>query len=232
MWEPLEFEVDPNYEYINDNKMFKICSNVLYYLIAAPIIYLISKIMYGLKVEGKENLKSVEGAAISISNHIHIIDCAMIGLEIFPKRIYYTALDSSFKMPIIRYIVKLLNALPISNNISSKRKLMLAVDELLEKNQIVHFYPEASLWPYYRKIRKFKNGAFEIATRNHVPVIPMVFTYREPTGIRRYIKKKPFITLNILEPIYPDNNLPRKERIEDLKYRAYEKMNAKNEFSS
>lgn len=225
MWQPLEFKIDDNYQFINEKPFLKTCSNILYYLIAAPIIFIISKLILGLKIEGKENIEDFDGAAISVSNHIHMIDCAMIGLAMFPTRIYYTASDASFKMPVIRYLVKLLNALPISKDISSKKKLVTALDELLEDGKIVHFYPEASLWPYYNKIRRFKNGAFEIAVKNNVPVIPMAYTYRKPTGIRKYIKRKPFITLNILKPIYPDNDLPKRDRIEDLKYRVYEKMN-------
>ena len=153
-----------------------------------------------------------------------MIDCAMIGLAMFPNRIFYTASDASFKMPVIKYIVKLLNGLPISDDISSKRKLVKVIDELLRDGEIVHFYPEASLWPYYNKIRRFKNGAFEMSVKNNVPIIPMVYTYREVTGLRKLIKRKPFITLKILEPIYPDDELPRIERIEDLKFRVHEKM--------
>lgn len=224
MWQPLDFKIDDNYKFIKEKLLFKICSDILYYFIAAPIIFVISKLILGLKIEGRENINDFEGPAISVSNHVHMIDCAMIGLAMFPNRIFYTASDASFKMPVIKYIVKLLNGLPISDDISRKRKLVKVIDELLRDGEIVHFYPEASLWPYYNKIRRFKNGAFEMSVKNNVPIIPMVYTYREVTGLRKLIKRKPFITLKILEPIYPDDELPRKERIEDLKFRVHEKM--------
>ena len=176
------------------------------------------------KIEGRENLKKVNGAAITVSNHVHFLDCAMIGLAMFPKRIYYTASDGSFKMPVIRHLVKLLNALPISDNINSKKRLLLAINDLLAKKEKVHFYPEASMWPYHEKIRKFKNGAFEVATRNNVPVIPIVFKFREVTGWRKFIKEKPFITLKILEPVYPNTEASRREQIESLKEIISNKM--------
>lgn len=226
MWTPLDFDANDNYKFVSDNDLYNLLSDMVYYFVAVPVIYLISKIMFGLKIEGRENLDKANGAGITVSNHVHFLDCAMIGLAMFPKRIYYTASDGSFRMPIIRHLVKLLNALPISNNINSKKKLILAIDELLKKGEKVHFYPEASLWPYYEKIRRFKNGAFEVAVRNNVPVIPMVFNFREVTGIRKFIKEKPFITLKILDPVYPNADLSRREQIKNLKTKVFEEMNS------
>ena len=80
------------------------------------------------------------------------------------------------------------------------------------------------MWPYHEKIRKFKNGAFEVATRNNVPVIPIVFKFREVTGWRKFIKEKPFITLKILEPVYPNTEASRREQIESLKEIISNKM--------
>lgn len=224
MWTPLDFDSNENYKFVSDNELYNLISDLVYYFLAVPVIYLISKIMFGLKIEGRENLEKVKGPAITVSNHVHFLDCAMIGLAMFPKRIYYTASDGSFKMPVIRHLVKLLNALPISDNINSKRRLLLAIDELLSKGKKVHFYPEASMWPYHKKIRKFKNGAFEIAVRNNVPVIPIVFEFREVTGLRKFIKEKPFITLKILEPVYPNAEASRREQIETLKETVSNKM--------
>ena len=88
----------------------------------------------------------------------------------------------------------------------------------------MHFYPEASLWPYYKKLRKFKNGAFKLAVENNVPIVPMVYKFVKPYGIRKYIKKKPFIELYVLPAIYPDQNLDKKQATEKLKNDVYLKM--------
>lgn len=228
MWTPLDFDSDKNYKFVSDNDLYNLISDMVYYFVAVPVIYLISKVMFGLKIEGRENLEKIKGPAITVSNHVHFLDCAMIGLAMFPKRIYYTASDGSFKMPVIRHLVKLLNALPISENINSKKRLLLAIDELLKNGEKVHFYPEASMWPYHEKIRKFKNGAFEVAVRNNVPIIPMVFEFREVTGLRKFIKEKPFITLKILEPEYPNEELSKRQQMENLKENISNKMKGEN----
>ena len=107
MWEPLKFDIGLNYKYVKNNIFFKLISNLFYYIIVAPIIFLISNIVFGLKIEGKENLKNIKSGAISVSNHVQYIDCAMLGLAWFPRRIYYTAKTDGFKMPVVRHLVRL-----------------------------------------------------------------------------------------------------------------------------
>lgn len=200
-WQSLDFKIDEKYEYIPKSKIFKKTSNMFYYGIAVPVLYVLTKIIYDLKIEGKENLQNLETGAISVSNHVLILDCAMVGLAMEDKRIYYTTLEDSFKIPFVRKLIKLLRAIPIPKDNKNKVHFMEALDEILQNGDIVHFYPEASLWPYYREIRNFKTGAFRFAIKNDVPIVPMVFTFRRPNAIRRMIKKKPDVTLTILKPM-------------------------------
>lgn len=227
MWEPLKFDIGLNYKYVKNNIFFKLISNLFYYIIVAPIIFLISKIIFGLRIEGKENLKNIKSGAISVSNHVQYIDCAMLGLAWFPRRIYYTAKTDGFKMPVVRHLVRLLYAIPIPEKISCKENFYKAIDDLLAKNKVVHFYPETSLWPYYNKLRNFKNGAFKIASKNNVPIIPFVFSFRKPTGILKLFKSKPCLILSVLPPVYPKQNLAFNERYLDLKENVYKKMSEK-----
>ena len=43
MWEPLKFDIGLNYKYVKNNIFFKLISNLFYYIIVAPIIFLISE---------------------------------------------------------------------------------------------------------------------------------------------------------------------------------------------
>lgn len=91
---------------------------------------------------------------------------------------------------------------------------------------IVHFYPEAALWPYHTKIRNFKNGAFDFAVDNKVPIVPMVFKFREPKGIRKIFKKKQDVTLTILKPIACEEDANTKKSAEMLRKKVYNEMQA------
>ena len=147
------------------------------------------------------------------------------GLAWEDKKIYYTALEDSFKIPFVRKLIKLLRAIPIPKDNKNKLHFKEALDNTLKNGNVVHFYPEASLWPYYNKLRNFKTGAFHFAVRNDVPIVPMVFAFRRPVGIRRVFKRKSDVTLTILEPIKGKENTDDiRERIDDLKKDVHEKM--------
>ena len=202
--------------------IYKVLSSILY-VIAYPIIFLLTKLWHGLKIEGRENLDKVGDEYITVANHINMIDCAMITLSIFPRIPYFLTLQSNLEIPIIKYLVMLLRGIPIPRNKSGKEKMVNTIDGLLKKGEVVGIYPEGELIPYYEGIREFKNGAFNFAVKNQVPILPIVFTYREPEGIIRFIKKKPFITLTILEPEFPRAEKTMANVVE-LKNRVQRKM--------
>lgn len=224
-WEPLEFKIDEEYEYVPRGKVFSFFSNIVYYVIAFPILKIATKIVYNLKIEGKENIRNLKGGAISISNHVLFLDCAIIGLACGKKRIYYSTLEDNFKIPFVRKLIKLLRAIPIPKSIGNKKNFIREIEKLLKNNNIIHFYPEVSLHPYCARLRNFRDGAFEIAIKNDVPIVPMVFTFREPEGLRKIFKRKKDITLKVLEPIESsESDESLKERTVKLKNQAYDEM--------
>ena len=222
-WQPCKFEIDENFNFVNDNFLFNTFSNLLY-MIAYPILLFITKFFYGFKIEGKENIENITTGKVTVSNHVHPLDCTMVGLANAPKKTFYTSLETNFKIPIVRKIIKLLNTVPIPQNIQYTKAFMDSIDELLKSNKTVHFYPEGSLWPRYDKIRHFKNGAFDFAVRNNVPVVPMVIKFNKPKKINNFIKTKSTITLVIQKPIYPNRLLRKKEAITDLNETVYQSM--------
>ena len=217
LWQPLEFNIDKNYEYISKSKIFSMVSNLIYYGIAYPILKVLLKIVYDLKIEGEENLENIKGGAISVSNHVLFLDCAMVGLAFGKRKVYYTTQEESFKIPFVRKLIKYLRAIPIPKSIENLKYFIKEMDKTLKEGNIVHFYPEAALWPYCNKIRKFKNGAFDLAVRNGIPIVPIVFTFREPTGYRKIFKTKKDVTVKILNPIECEDGGNSKEKAQKLK---------------
>ena len=98
-------------------KLLKGITNFLqdtfYYLIAVPILFVVNKVVLGYKLIGKENIKKVPGAKITISNHVHTIDCSMNGIVNFPQYCYFITLQSNVDLPFIGKLVRLLRAIPI-----------------------------------------------------------------------------------------------------------------------
>ena len=207
---------------LHHSVIYKILSSLLY-LIAYSILFLLTKIWMGLKIEGRENLNKVGDEYITVANHINMIDCAMITLSIFPRIPYFLTLQSNLEIPFIKYLVMFFRGIPIPRTVAGKEKMVNTIDGLLKRGEVVGIYPEGHLMPYYDGIREFKNGAFNFAVKNQVPILPIVFTYREPEGIIKKFKKRPFITLTILKPEYPKPEMS-KQNVEELKNRVQRKM--------
>ncbi len=216
LWEPLNFKISKNYKFINTNPIFLLFSDLLY-LIAFPILWIFNKLTTGLKIYGRRNLTSINGGKITISNHVHVMDCTIAGVVNFPHKTYFLSLKSNFNIPVVNVIIRLLNAIPIPDDLDNKKRFYQAINQLLRDGKTLHVYPEGSLWPYYTKLRSFKSGAFRFAVENNVPIVPMVYKFVEPTGILKFIKKKPCLELHILPAMYPNNNLPKEDAIMELK---------------
>lgn len=223
LWEPFDFSIDESYDFVPHNVLFSLFSNLLYYGIATPILWVLTKLCFDFTVEGKENLEGLHGK-VTVSNHVHFLDCAMSALAISPCKLYFTSLESNFKIPLVRHLIRLLNTLPIPKDVHGKKAFIQSIDSLLQNGHTVHFYPEGSLWPYHPEIRHFKNGAFDFAVRNCVPVVPLVYHFVPVTGFRKHIKRKPFIHVSILPPIFPNACLSHQEAVEELKNESYTKM--------
>lgn len=86
LWEPMAFDINGEYQYIENGKIFSLFSNIIYYGIAIPVLKVVNKIVYDLKIEGKENIKNLKTGAISVSNHVLFLDCSMVGLAWGIKR--------------------------------------------------------------------------------------------------------------------------------------------------
>ena len=141
-----------------------------------------------------------------------------------PHKTYFPTLKQNMEIPVINGIIRLLHAIPIPEMVSAKREFRKAIHHLLQEGETVHFYPEASLWPYYTKLRSFKKGAFDFAVENKVPIVPLVYTFHKPKGFRAIWKEKPDIKVTILQAVYPDFSKEKKEQIEDLKKRCHTMM--------
>ena len=223
-WHHLEFNIDKNYEYVPKNKIFGMVSDLIYYAVGFPVIYILTKLLYDFKIEGKENLEALSGGAITVSNHILVLDCAMVGLACKMKRIYFTTQIESFKIPFVRKLIKLLRAIPLPLEVKNRERLIKELSKLLENDNLVHFYPEAELKAYCEEIREFKNGAFNLAIKNNVPIIPMVFTFREPSDLRKIFKRKKDVTLTILKPIKLETAENKKAQMQELKHKVENAM--------
>ncbi|MDD5863622.1 MAG: lysophospholipid acyltransferase family protein [Firmicutes bacterium] len=224
MWQPFSFTVGDDYRY-RPGPLARL-SRGLFRCFAVVILRVLDTLMLGLKIDGRENLKSLEGGGVTICNHVHPLDCTMIGLALFPRELYYVSLASNFKIPVIRHLIRWLGAVPVTKSPHQIGRLFDEMGKAMAEGALVQIYPEGVLIPYDTALRPFKGGAFRLAADNGVSVVPMVITQEPPRGLF-FWKRKPCLHLHILPAVTPDPTLPQREAANDLRQRCLDAMQAR-----
>lgn len=188
------------------------------------------------EIIGLENLESVKGGAIITSNHFSVKDSTMIfhTLKQIGKQNKLNIIVEEENILMEGHFGFILNncgTIPISQNKEYYNKRFLpAVEKLLQKNEYVLVYPEEQMWFNYKKPRPCKIGAYHLATKNNVPVIPFFIEMREKDGFDQDGFKNIRYIIHIMKPIYPDvnkdlktNKTEMRDKDYKLKVEAYEK---------
>ena len=223
-----ELTLDENYPYIDKSFGGRFMSNLMYLGIVCLCFWL-NPLLYGLKICGRKNFtknkKLFKNGAITVSNHVYRWDFLAVLQAIRFKRPYFPAWAENLKTN-DRGFIRKARGIPIpEGSYHATGKFNAAFDEVHEKKGWIHVYPESCRWDYYQYIRPFRKGAFNFAYKYQLPVIPMAFSYRKPTGLSKlFLKDKPAITLNVGEPIMPDLTLSRKESITKLRDECHAKV--------
>lgn len=216
MWEPLDFAVEDDYDY-QRNRWYQRLGSLLFRGIVTGILAVYNTLTLGMKVDGRENLALLKGqGAVAVCNHVHPMDCTMVDNALLSRRVYYVTLDTNFRIPLVRHIIRWLGAVPLSRSPRQIRALFSQMGEAMARGAVVQVYPEGVLIPYDTTLRHFRNGAFRLAVESGVPVLPMVITQEPPRGLFRLYKRKPCLHMHILPPVCPDASLTRREAVAAL----------------
>ena len=169
-------------------------------------------------VNGLENYKSVNGGAIITCNHFSPLDNYAIWRSIRKefkkgKRLYKIIKEGNFTNfnGLYGYFFRHCNTLPLSSNVETMKKLMLALKKLLSDGEKILIYPEQAMWWNYKKPRPLKIGAYKFAVKNNVPVIPAFITMEDTDKVGSDGFNIQAYTVWFLPPIYPDAKLTEKE---------------------
>lgn len=212
MWHPFKPKVRCDYDY-RRTQWYKRTASFTLRCVAHVIVGAVDYVFLGYRVRGRKNIKALKGEGfVTVCNHIHPLDCTMVDLAMFPRRMFYVSLDTNFGIPVVRHIIRWLGAIPLSKSPKNMANMFYAMNKEVKRGSCVHIYPEGSLIPYCRSLREFKSGAFRFAVKSNVPVLPMIIEQIPPYGIYKLYKRKPCLQLTVLPAIYNNaNNIGTKE---------------------
>lgn len=215
--------VPPDFPFAIHNPVWAVLEFILYRLIATPLVWLIGKIGFGLKIKDRKNLRSLKGTGYFLyGNHTQsMMDAYTPSLLAFPKHIHIITGPEAVSVPVLRSAVQILGGIPLPGTVSGYRSFLDALHLRIKQNRAIAIYPEAHIWPWYTGIRPFSDGSFTYPVRENVPVIAYVTTYRK----RKIFKNLwPCITVRISKPFYPDTTLSPHEAKKKLRDQVYEFM--------
>lgn len=187
-------------------------------------------------VTGKEHLSALKNGAVITCNHFSAFDNYIVFhciRKFLPRKYLYKVIRegnyTNFK-GLYGFFFRHCNTLPLSRNRRTMINFTSAVNTLLKRGESVLVYPEQEMWWNYRKPRPFKVGAFKLAYRAGVPVVPTFITMQDDPErcdengypVQRH-------TLHILPPVYPDLTLGDKAGAEKMKEEAFALCKAKYE---
>lgn len=187
-------------------------------------------------VTGVEHLAALKNGAMLTCNHFSPFDNYIVFhciRKYLPKKYLYKVVREGnyTNFPgLYGFLFRHCNTLPLSRNRRTMINFSSAVNTLLQRGESILIYPEQEMWWNYKKPRPFKVGAFKMAYRAKVPVIPTLITMQDDeTRLDKNGYPVQRHTLHILPPIYPDETLGDKVGAQVACDQAYALCKAKYE---
>lgn len=214
-----------NFKFYHRNLIYRFFSNLVYYVVGVPLIWIYVRLILQAKVVGKKKWKKahLRGTGVFIyGNHTSANDALYVpSLLILPKRAWIVCSDEAVSNAFLRPIETFLGALPLPDTPEAGKPFVDAVNAHIRRKDVVLIFPEAHIWPYSTRIRPFGEHAFTYPANLGAPVVTVCTTF-ERRKILRFLPPRPVI--HVSEPDYPDMDLPLGERAKRLRDASYDYM--------
>lgn len=185
------------------------------YSCAWAVFYVRINPLWKLRTTGREQLPW-RGPAVIVANHASLIDILVL-FDLF-RPFKWVSKHENFKLPFIGWNMRLNGYVPlVRGDRVSVTAMLEECSELLERGNPVLFFPEGTRTRDGR-LQPFKDGAFELAVKHGVPLIPVAVH-----GTRRALPKHGMILrahvdahVEVLEPLAPGTSVEAlRERTRD-----------------
>ena len=222
--------IDENYKYVHKNPLWNLCSFVLQNILSVPIKILYAKIKFRIKYIGKEKIKSYRNEGYFIyGNHTQpFADTFIPSIPMYPKRNFLIVNPVNISLKGTGTLVEMLGAMPIPSNKSAMKNFLEAIKQKTNKGYAITIYPEAHIWPYYTKIRPFKDVSFKYPVQLEKPAFCITNTYQSYGKNNKKIK----IVSYIDGPFFPNKELTLKEQQKELRNKIYNCMDERSKNSN
>lgn len=137
------------------------------------IIWLVIHLAYRVDKTGLDKIPDT-GAAVLICNHVSFVDALILAGSI-KRPIRFVMYYKIFQLPILSFVFKTANAIPIAGAKENSGLTKLAfnrISEALQDGELVCIFPEGKITES-GEMAEFKPGVIKILQRDPVPIIPL-----------------------------------------------------------
>jgi len=120
-------------------------------------------------VSGKEHV-DFKRPYVVVSNHQSMVDIPLLCL--LPWEMKWIAKIELFRLPVVGWMMKMAGDIPVDRQRKGGAQALLRAKAYLLQNCPVMIFPEGTRSPD-GLIRPFTDGAFRLAIKTHVPVLPV-----------------------------------------------------------
>lgn len=213
-------KTDGSFVYRHPQNPFRHIAHAFWSVTFRLIGFIGGAIVFGVwRVKERKKLKRI-GACITLSNHVGYLDAVLSLRSTGMNRKYIVAAPHNCKRDLGGSILYSAGLIPLPISIKGARPFNEMLRYAVGKKAKIHFYAEKSMWIGYKKPRAYKEGAFFYADMLDIPVVPMLYCFKEPRGLRKLLHLKKAV-IRIADPLYVDKSLPPKDRKHDLAERAF-----------
>ena len=115
-----------------------------------------------------------DGPVVLVCNHVSFVD-ALVLIGSIRRPIRFVMYYKIFQIPVLSFIFKTANAIPIAGAREDPEQMKLAFDKVsaaLDDDEVVCIFPEGKITED-GEMNAFKGGVMKIIERNPVPVVPL-----------------------------------------------------------
>jgi 1-acyl-sn-glycerol-3-phosphate acyltransferase len=143
--------------------------NILFYIIIKSFSWIIFKLIFRLKIIGRENIPKT-GPFVIVANHLSLLD-GFVLVSFVRAKITFMSAAYLFKMPFVGNVLRGVGAIPVQGK-GSDIKLIKKAMKVLQTGGVLGIFPEGRI-TNEKDDFSAKAGAAYLAIKADVPIIPM-----------------------------------------------------------
>lgn len=165
------------------------------YILGRTIIHiLLHNLGGGVHAINRNRIPSNLTSYVVVCTHRTWLDVLALGIAMKPTPLHYMAKKELFQTKITKWLFTSLHAFPVDRENPGPSTLKIP-HRLLKEGKVVGIFPSGTRSSEGAGLKK---GAFVIAKRSGVPIIPAV--YQGPTSLKGILKREPLI-VNFGQPV-------------------------------